>query len=143
MYSSSHTGFFLGKLAFEFGVGDEGGRVFFDFGAEAHAVDYELKKFKVNGDGGQASGRFFAVLEGLVNIVVDEGIAGLVVLSDAEVYARVRHELEARGLVIGAMDMLIAAIALSNNLILVTHNTGEFSRISGLKLEDWTSSVTL
>jgi tRNA(fMet)-specific endonuclease VapC len=60
----------------------------------------------------------------------------------AEVYAQVRHELEARGQVIGAMDMLIAAIALANNLILVTHNTAEFSRISNLKLEDWTSSIT-
>jgi tRNA(fMet)-specific endonuclease VapC len=61
----------------------------------------------------------------------------------AEVYARVRHELEARGQVIGAMDMLIAAIALANNLILVSHNTAEFARISELKLEDWTSAVAL
>jgi tRNA(fMet)-specific endonuclease VapC len=39
--------------------------------------------------------------------------------------------------VIGAMDMLIAAIALANGLILVTHNTKEFARIPGLQLEDW------
>ncbi len=34
-------------------------------------------------------------------------------------------------------DLLIASIALANNLILVTHNTSEFSRVSGLNLEDW------
>jgi tRNA(fMet)-specific endonuclease VapC len=38
---------------------------------------------------------------------------------------------------ISANDMLIAAIALANNLILVTHNTAEFSRVTGLKTEDW------
>lgn len=34
-------------------------------------------------------------------------------------------------------DVLIAAIALANNLILVTHNTQEFDRVAGLTLEDW------
>jgi len=33
--------------------------------------------------------------------------------------------------------LLIAAIALANDCVLVTHNTDEFSRIAGLKLEDW------
>lgn len=56
----------------------------------------------------------------------------------AEVYGRIRHELEMNGQVIGAMDRLIAAIALANDLILVTNNTEEFARISTLKLEDWT-----
>jgi tRNA(fMet)-specific endonuclease VapC len=36
-------------------------------------------------------------------------------------------------------DMLIAAIAIANNVTLVTHNTGEYGRISGLKIEDWES----
>ena len=35
------------------------------------------------------------------------------------------------------MDMLIAAHAKSENLIVVTHNTREFERVEGLKLEDW------
>lgn len=38
---------------------------------------------------------------------------------------------------IGPNDMLIAAIALANDLTLVTHNTAEFSRVPGLSLEDW------
>jgi tRNA(fMet)-specific endonuclease VapC len=52
-------------------------------------------------------------------------------------YARIRADLTARGLLIGPNDLLIAATALANDLILVTHNTAEFSRVPGLKLEDW------
>lgn len=37
--------------------------------------------------------------------------------------------------------MQIAAIALANNLILVTHNTREFSRVEGLQVEDWEVEV--
>ena len=49
----------------------------------------------------------------------------------------VRAELELAGRVIGPHDLQIAAIALQHRLTLVTHNTQEFSRISGLKLDDW------
>ena len=38
----------------------------------------------------------------------------------------------------GANNLLISAIVMSNNGVLVTHNTNEFSRINGLKIEDWT-----
>ena len=55
----------------------------------------------------------------------------------AEVYAIIRARLEAQGTPIGPYDLQIAAIALANNLILVTHNTREFSRVPGLLLEDW------
>ena len=53
------------------------------------------------------------------------------------IYGRIRHDLESRGLPIGANDLLVAAIALARDLTLVTHNTSEFGRIAGLKLEDW------
>ncbi len=43
----------------------------------------------------------------------------------------------AKGAPIGPNDMLIAAIALANNLTVVTHNTREFSRVEGLRIEDW------
>lgn len=49
----------------------------------------------------------------------------------------VRAALASQGTPIGPYDLQIAAIAVTNDCILVTHNTGEFSRISGLKLEDW------
>jgi tRNA(fMet)-specific endonuclease VapC len=38
---------------------------------------------------------------------------------------------------IGSSDLMIASIALTHDLTLVTHNIGEFSRIPNLKLEDW------
>ncbi len=57
--------------------------------------------------------------------------------SSADRYGRLRKELESKGVVIGPNDLLIAAIALSNNLTLVTHDTGEFSRVPGLRIEDW------
>jgi len=53
----------------------------------------------------------------------------------AEVAARVRFQLAAQP--IGPLDTLIAAIALANDLTLVTHNTREFGRVSGLQLDDW------
>lgn len=55
----------------------------------------------------------------------------------ADLYAAIRADLESRGLPIGANDYLIASIALANNLILVSHITSEFMRVSGLVVEDW------
>ena len=52
--------------------------------------------------------------------------------------ARVRVELERRGIVIGPLDLLIAGTALSRGATLATNTTREFSRIKGLRLEDWT-----
>jgi tRNA(fMet)-specific endonuclease VapC len=55
----------------------------------------------------------------------------------AVVYGRVRAELAKAGTPIGPNDLQIAAIAIAHDLTLVTHNTREFSRVDGLKLEDW------
>lgn len=55
----------------------------------------------------------------------------------ADEYGKIRQDLGSRGLLIGPNDLLIAATALANSLTLVTHNTREFSRVPGLKLEDW------
>ena len=52
--------------------------------------------------------------------------------------ARLRIELERRGLVIGPFDLMIAGTALSRNAVLATNNTAEFYRIRGLRLQDWT-----
>ncbi|ODG99939.1 twitching motility protein PilT [Nostoc sp. KVJ20] len=52
-------------------------------------------------------------------------------------YGRIRAELAANGTPIGPNDFQIAAIALIHNLTLVTHNIREFSRVSGLVIEDW------
>ncbi|BCG63966.1 MAG: tRNA(fMet)-specific endonuclease VapC [Methyloprofundus sp.] len=55
----------------------------------------------------------------------------------AEEYGVIRADLSAQGKVIEPNDLLIAAIARANDVVLVTHNTKEFSRITGLRLEDW------
>jgi tRNA(fMet)-specific endonuclease VapC len=55
----------------------------------------------------------------------------------ADSYARVRFDLERTGRPIGERDLLIASIALSRDLTVVTHNLGEFARVPGLKTEDW------
>ncbi|MBW4559100.1 MAG: PIN domain-containing protein [Trichormus sp. ATA11-4-KO1] len=55
----------------------------------------------------------------------------------AKIAGNIRARLDALGTPIGANDLLIAAIALANDLTLVTHNIREFSRIDGLKYEDW------
>lgn len=52
-------------------------------------------------------------------------------------YGKIRADLKQRGTMIGANDLLIAAHARSLGLILVTNNTREFSRVQGLKLENW------
>jgi len=53
-------------------------------------------------------------------------------------YGFVRSVLERRGQLIGQLDMLIAAHALAEGAIVVTHNTREFMRVPGLVVEDWT-----
>src|SRR3989304_7698434 len=53
--------------------------------------------------------------------------------------ATVRANLELRGTPIGPYDVLLAAQALSENLVLVTNNTREFQRVKGLRLQDWSS----
>lgn len=54
-----------------------------------------------------------------------------------ETYGRIRAQLETRGRPIGAMDLLIAAHALSLGLRLVTNNEREFKRVPGLRVENW------
>lgn len=53
------------------------------------------------------------------------------------VYADIRADLQKRGRLIGPNDLWIAAHALALDLTLVTANTGEFSRIEGLRIENW------
>jgi tRNA(fMet)-specific endonuclease VapC len=55
----------------------------------------------------------------------------------AEIFGRIRAQFRALGTPIGSYDLQIAAIALANNLTLVTYNTREFGRVDGLQIEDW------
>jgi len=56
----------------------------------------------------------------------------------SEVYGKIRSYLEKEGTPIGAMDMLIAAHALSLGLPVITNNEKEFQRVPGLHVENWT-----
>jgi len=56
---------------------------------------------------------------------------------EAEESAKIRAKLEEKGTPIGPLDTLIAGCAKANNLTLITHNTKEFKRVNGLKVEDW------
>ncbi|MGC2459272.1 MAG: type II toxin-antitoxin system VapC family toxin [Gallionellaceae bacterium] len=53
-------------------------------------------------------------------------------------YAQIRAALKARGTMIAANDLFIAAHARSLELTLVTNNTAEFGRVDDLKIENWT-----
>ncbi|MDR2543596.1 MAG: type II toxin-antitoxin system VapC family toxin [Treponema sp.] len=56
---------------------------------------------------------------------------------DAEIYGIIRADLEQQGKPIGPYDLQLAAQALARNLILVTNNTAEFSKIMKIKLDNW------
>lgn len=58
---------------------------------------------------------------------------------DARAAGEIRAELARQGTPIGPYDVLIAGQARARNLTLVTNNTGEFSRVAGMSLEDWTA----
>lgn len=58
-------------------------------------------------------------------------------------YGKIRAKLEISGKIIGGLDMLIAAHALSNNMLLVTNNTKEFQRVENLVLENWVQKENL
>lgn len=73
--------------------------------------------------------RFFSPL---VSLPFDDGCA--------EEAGVIRLDLERSGRPIGPNDLLIAATARANDLILVTHNRREFERIRGLRIDDWEAS---
>jgi len=56
---------------------------------------------------------------------------------DARQAGEIRAHLRSKGMPIGPYDVLIAGQAKARRLTLVTHNTTEFTRVSGLKVEDW------
>lgn len=64
---------------------------------------------------------------------------GVLPFDDAatERYGALRAELERRGKPLGPLDTLIAGHALSLGFCLATHNVREFSRVRGLRVEDW------
>ncbi len=74
---------------------------------------------------------------------LEEFISPLVILpfdkQAASYYGDLRASLERMGTPIGSLDFMIAAHALSLGITLVTNNTKEFIRVTGLKIENWVS----
>lgn len=56
---------------------------------------------------------------------------------DARQAGQIRAFLASKGTPIGPYDVLIAGQAMARNMILVTHNTGEFGRVPKLRIENW------
>jgi tRNA(fMet)-specific endonuclease VapC len=52
-------------------------------------------------------------------------------------YADIRADLERRGQLIGPYDLMIAGHARSRGLVVITGNLAEFTRVAGLRSEDW------
>ena len=93
-------------------------------------VAYELEYGTLKVPSAKRRGLVSGLLGGLTQATFDH--------EAARAAARIRVNLEARGMVIGPMDLLIAGTALSTGATLVTANTREFSRVTGLRLIDWT-----
>ncbi len=55
----------------------------------------------------------------------------------AEEAGLIRANLAGQGNPIGPNDLLIAATARAHDAVLITHNSGEFARVTGLRMEDW------
>jgi tRNA(fMet)-specific endonuclease VapC len=55
----------------------------------------------------------------------------------AHEFGRVRGELLKNGVSVASTDLMIAAVALTHDLTLVTHNSGDYRNIPGLRLDDW------
>lgn len=95
----------------------------------------ELWRHVSRSERGQASARRLrAFLGGPIEVLAFD-------LEDALAAADTRVALERLGTPIGHHDVLIAGQALRRRSTLVTANTGEFSRVSGLRWEDWATAA--
>jgi tRNA(fMet)-specific endonuclease VapC len=83
------------------------------------------------------SGRYEEESAAIAKILVPFETYDYGAITCAAPFGQIRHELEQAGQAIGAMDLLIAAHALSLDATLVTNNLAHFRRVPGLKVTDW------
>jgi len=107
---------------------------------QAHFLELQLsvivfaeRKFGVVKGTSVRHRRQFTALAGLIPVVP-------FTVEDADAYAAIRHDLERKGTPIGPIDTLIAAQARRLGATLITCNVREFSRVKGLKVENWQAS---
>ena len=87
--------------------------------------------------GAQRSDHYETEIEALRKVLVPFDLYAYDAVGCAAQYGRIRYELEASGATIGALDLLIAAHALSLNGTVVTNNVGHFRRVGKLIVENW------
>jgi tRNA(fMet)-specific endonuclease VapC len=92
-------------------------------------VAYELRFGAEKSNSSRLTERIALILDNINVLSLDS--------STDNYYAKVRTYLESQGTPIGANDLIIAVHAISLDLILVTANVREFSRIPNLKIENW------
>ena len=90
---------------------------------------YEILSGLYHKDAQQQLKRFLAFLPTITVLDLNEAA----IEHAAQCYAQTRK----LGTPVDDMDLLIAGIALANNMGVVTHNTAHFSKIQNLYLEDW------
>ncbi len=66
------------------------------------------------------------------------GVVLIPIFSSFDVYAKEKARLRKLGQLVDDFDLLIAATAVANDLIMVTNNVTHLGRINGIKVEDWT-----
>ena len=104
---------------------------------EGHAVGVSAITVSELEFGARKSGRYEDEIAAVAKILTPFETYDYVAVSCAPHYGQVRDELERAGQTIGAMDLLIAAHALSLDATLVTNNLAHFRRVPGLKVTDW------
>lgn len=97
-------------------------------------VLFGIRKEKRINSGTKIGERYDALLKGKCDLLpVDRPVA--------EIYAKLRDDLQSRGTPVADMDLLIAATAKANNLIVATLNTKDFVVIQGVTVEDWSIPI--
>jgi tRNA(fMet)-specific endonuclease VapC len=104
-----------------------------EVGPEAICISFVTAAELRYGCARKGSARLTAQIEAIIGSL---SVLPLDVPADSE-YADIRVTLEAAGRPIGPNDLFIAAHARAAGAVLVTANLGEFSRVSGLEVENW------
>ena len=81
-----------------------------------------------------------------ISPLIDALLASITILAyvdaDAKETGRIRAELETVGQPIGLCDAMLAGVARSRDLLMITHNVSEFSRVQGLRFLDWRNAAS-
>jgi tRNA(fMet)-specific endonuclease VapC len=104
---------------------------------EGHSVGVSAVTVSELEFGARKSGRYEDEMAAVHKILAPFELYDYAAVTCAPHYGHIRHELEKAAEVIGALDLLIAAHALSLGATLVTNNLAHFRRVPGLNVTDW------